>query len=309
MHSTQAAAMARPPLWRVWLQAARPATLLAAVVPVAVASSLARQGGALQWGVVWAALGGAMALQIGTNLFNDYADARRGADTAARLGPARVTQMGWLRPATVLWATAAAFAAATACGFFLLAFGGWTVVAVGLCSIAAGLAYTGGPYPLGYHGLGDVFVFIFFGLVAVCTTYLLQVGSISPPCWLAASAVGTWAAAILVVNNLRDRHTDLPAGKRTLAVRFGAGFARRQYAGLVAWPCVVCVALAAWQVQAGLGGAHRWAPLLPCLCAPLAFANVQAVYRRDGRALNALLGRTALAEALWGLLFVIGVSL
>lgn len=296
-------------MWQVWLLAARPKTLLAAVVPVGVAAALAARVQQLHSGVVTAALLGAMAIQIATNLFNDYADSQRGADTPARLGPRRAAQQGWLLPRTLVAASLTMLALATVCGVYLLAFGGWTVVCVGCASMLCALAYTGGPYPLGYHGLGDVFVFIFFGLVAVCTTYLLQTGTVSVLCWAAASAVGAWATALLVVNNLRDRHTDAPVGKRTTAVRFGARFARAQYAALLAWPYLVCLlwALGAGFAQGALG--LHWPALVPWLSAPLALANVWAIYTCDGAALNALLGRTALGQGLWGALFAAAVLL
>lgn len=309
LDASHTSSCAAPPLWQVWLLAARPKTLLAAIVPVGVATALAARDGHLHHGIAAAAMGGAMAIQIATNLFNDYADSARGADTSERIGPKRAAQQGWLLPRTLLIATASMLLLATLCGFYLLAFGSWTVVCVGLASMLSALAYTGGPYPLGYHGLGDVFVFVFFGLVAVCTTYLLQVGSISALCWAAASAVGAWATALLVVNNLRDRHTDKPAGKRTTAVRLGPRFARAQYTALTLWPYVVT---ASWSLSNGAskGVFALHAPaLLPLISAPLAAANIKAIYTRDGAALNALLGRTALGQAVWGALFAAGVLL
>lgn len=298
----------RPPLWQVWWFAARPKTLLAAVVPVSVAASLAHRQGMQHTGVTTAAMGGAMAIQIATNFFNDYADSQRGADTAARIGPRRAAQQGWLSGQALVLATALMLGLATLCGLYLLAFGGWLIVWVGLASMAAALAYTGGPYPLGYHGLGDVFVFVFFGLVAVCTTFVLEAGQLTPSCMAAATAVGAWATSLLVVNNLRDRHTDKPAGKRTTAVRFGARFARLQYTALTLWPYFVTLgfawAQAPWACALSL---PRLGALLPCLSLPVALLNVRAIYRDDGAALNALLGRTALGQALWGALFAWGV--
>ena len=296
------AAQQPPGAWRLWWAAARPATLLASVVPVAVGTALCAAQDLQRWGVALAALLGATAIQIGTNLFNDFADFRSGADTADRLGPARMTQRGWIAPRQVLRASVLAFAAATGAGFYLLWAAGWPVVLIGLSSIAAGVAYTGGPYPLGYRGLGDIFTFVFFGLVAVCGTYYVQARSLSVGCVAAAAAVGSLATAILVVNNLRDRHTDAPAGKRTLAVRFGAGFVRAEYVALLALAYALPVAL--W--LAGRVGAG-W--LLPLLSLPLALGTARAVQRLDGAALNPLLGRTARLEALFGALLVVGVLL
>lgn len=287
---------------RLWLAAARPATLLASVVPVAVGTALCAADGLQRWGVALAALLGAMAIQIGTNLFNDYADFQSGADTVARLGPARVTQRGWVAPRQVLAASGVAFAVASLAGGYLLWAAGWPVVLMGLSSIAAGVAYTGGPYPLGYRGLGDAFTFVFFGLVAVCGTYYVQARALSVGCVAAAAAIGALATAILVVNNLRDRHTDAPAGKRTLAVRYGAGFVRSEYVALLALAYALPVTL--WAVgQVGAG----W--LLPLLSLPMALGAAQAVRRLDGADLNFLLGRTARLEALFGALLVVGVLL
>lgn len=295
-------AVKRPVGWRLWLLAARPATLLAAFVPVLVGTALAAADQAARYDVALAALLGAVAIQIGTNFFNDYADFKSGADTAARLGPTRVTQRGWVTPKQVVGASIGAFAAATACGVYLLWAAGWPVVAIGLLSIAAGVAYTGGPYPLGYRGLGDVFVFVFFGLVAVCATYYLQALRLSSACVGAAAAIGALSTAIIVVNNLRDRHTDAPAGKRTLAVRFGAAFARSEYAALLALAYVLPCAI--WWL--GWGGAG-W--LLPLASLPLAWRATRAIRRLDGAALNPWLGRTARLEAVFGVLLAIGVLL
>lgn len=291
-----------PSPWRVWLSAMRPATLLAAAVPVWVGTALAAADGGVRPWVAWAALCGAGCIQIGTNLFNDYADFKSGADTADRLGPARASQCGWLRPETVLRGAVVSFGLATCAGFWLLYLSGWPVVLMGVASILAGMAYTGGPYPLGYHGLGDAFVFVFFGLVAVCGTYYLQVGAVSGPCMGAAAAVGALATAILVVNNLRDRHTDAPAGKRTLAVRWGSAFARWQYAILVAGAYAATTLVFA----SGRGGVG-W--LLPLVTLPLAWQGVRRVWGTDGAALNPLLGFTARLEALFGALLGAGVWL
>src|SRR5271169_136090 len=206
---------------RTWLLAARPKTLTAALAPVAVGSGLAFGAGAGRWPQAIAALAGALLIQVGTNLTNDYYDFRKGADTAERLGPVRVTQAGLVAPRTVLAAAALCFAAAVCVGLFLVATGGWPVVAIGLLSILAGWAYTGGPAPLGYLGLGEVFVLLFFGFVAVGGTVWVQALRLPAATWLSALSVGCTGTLLIVVNNLRDVDTDGPAGKRTLAVRFG----------------------------------------------------------------------------------------
>ncbi len=285
-----------------WIALLRPATLLAAFVPVSVGTALALADGGCRLWVALAALGGAMWIQVGTNLYNDYADFVRGADHAGRVGPPRALAQGWATPTQVWLAAWLAFALATLCGVALLWAAGWPVVVMGLCSIAAGVAYTGGPYPLGYHGLGDVFVFVFFGCVAVCGTYYVQALTLSPACLAASASIGAWATAILVVNNLRDRHSDAPVGKRTLAVRWGAGFARAEYGVLL----LVAYALPALVVAMGWGGLG-W--LLPWVTLPLAYRAWRAVGRLDGAALNPLLGRTARLEAIFGLLLVVGVLL
>ena len=181
----------------------------------------------------------ALLIQIGTNFANDYFDFRHGADTAERIGPRRAVASGWVTPAAMRNAMTGTFAVAFLVGLTLLAWGGWWLLAVGLASIVCGIAYTGGPYPLGYHGLGDVFVFLFFGLIAVCATYYVQAGAVTAAAVIAAVPIGALAVNILVVNNYRDVETDRSAGKRTLAVRWGRSFSRQQFA------CAHAIALAA----------------------------------------------------------------
>jgi 1,4-dihydroxy-2-naphthoate polyprenyltransferase len=196
---------------------------------VIVGSALAWRAGAFD---PWAAaicLLFALLVQIGANLANDYYDFVRGADTAARVGPRRAVAAGLVAPATMRRAMWLTFGLAFATGLALIAWGGWWLVAIGVASIVSGLAYTGGPYPLGYHGLGDVFVFIFFGLVAVGATFYVQAGRVSLEAGLAAIAIGALTTNILVVNNYRDAETDAVAGKRTLVVRWGKRFARWQF--------------------------------------------------------------------------------
>jgi 1,4-dihydroxy-2-naphthoate octaprenyltransferase len=215
--------------WRIWVAAARPRTLPAAVAPVVVGSALAWRAGAFDPGAAAICLAFALLVQVGANFANDFYDFTRGADTTGRVGPRRAVAAGFVAPATMHRAMWLTFGLALLIGLALVAWGGWWLVAVGVVSVVCGLAYTGGPFPLGYHGLGDVFVFIFFGLVAVCVTFCVQAGPPSVDVVLAAVAVGALTANILLVNNYRDAESDARAGKRTLVVRWGKPFARWQF--------------------------------------------------------------------------------
>lgn len=292
--------MAPLPRWKVWLLASRPATLTAALAPVAVGGALTwRDGQFAAW--PWlAALLGAVFIQLGTNYANDVFDYEKGADTAERKGPLRVTQAGLVSPAAVKRAMVLAFAGAVLCGSYLVWLQGWPLVALGVASILSGIAYTGGPYPLGYLGLGDVFVFAFFGVAAVAGTVFVQTGGVSPDAWWWSIPVGATCTAILVVNNLRDAETDVNVGKRTLAVRFGAGFVRGEY-------------LLLWLLGLGLplGLAVRdgspW-PALPCLLLPLVIRVTKTVWRHsDGPTLNGALASTAKLHLISGLLAAAGL--
>lgn len=281
-----------------WIGAARPRTLPAAIVPVVVGLALAAREGPLAVGTAIVTVLAAVLIQIGTNLANDYYDFVAGADTSERLGPRRITQAGLARPATVKRAAFAVLAAAAVLGVWLVALGGWPILLIGVCSLVAAVAYTGGPYPLAYHGLGDVFVFVFFGVVAVNGTVLLQTGGITPLSLVVSLPVACLATAILVVNNLRDITTDAQAGKRTLAVRIGAAATRWQYAALVAVPFVVALALA------GVAGP---AMLLTLIAVPLAAREVRALHARTGAALNASLAGTARLHLVFGVLLAAGL--
>lgn len=295
---TAKAENARPTSARVWLSAIRPATLTAALGPVMVGTALAARYGRIDALIVACALLGAIFIQIGTNLYNDYADAKRGADNEERLGPARATQKGWLSDRQVLAATVASFGAAMVCGGYLVAQGGWPILVLGLVSIAAGVLYTGGPFPLAYHGLGDLFVMVFFGGAAVCGSFYLQTHELSTTVGLCAIAVGALATAILVVNNLRDRTTDRAARKMTLVARYGERFGRVEYTLLllVAYtlPVIICLSTPSY----GLG------VLTPLLTSPLALWRVRQAWRLDGAQLNPLLGATAQL----GLLYCVSLS-
>jgi 1,4-dihydroxy-2-naphthoate polyprenyltransferase len=285
---------------RTWLLAARPKTLTAALAPVAVGTGLAFGVGGGRWPLALAALCGALLIQVGTNLTNDYYDFRKGADTAQRLGPVRVTQAGLVAPRTVLLAAALCFGAATVVGVFLVAAGGWPVVAIGLLSILAGWAYTGGPAPLGYLGLGELFVLLFFGFAAVGGTVWVQALRLPSATWLSALSVGCTGTLLIVVNNLRDVDTDGPAGKRTLAVRFGVGFARAEYVGLLV------VAFAAPLVAWALG--QTGVPVIFSLAAlPLAIPPLRLVLTQRGAPLNRALAASARLQLVHGLFLAVGL--
>ncbi|MCC6664970.1 MAG: 1,4-dihydroxy-2-naphthoate polyprenyltransferase [Polyangiaceae bacterium] len=269
-----------------WLLAARPQTLPVAVAPVAVGTAVASTLGPVRWGAVAAALIGALAIQIGTNFANDVFDHEKGADTAERLGPTRAVQSGLLSAPAVKIGMIVAFVAAFLAGVYLTTVAGAPIVVIGVASILSGIAYTGGPYPLGYHGLGDLFVLAFFGFVAVAGTSLVAAGSVPPLAWLAAVPVGALATAVLVVNNARDHQTDVRAGKRTLVVRFGRRFANLEYGTLVAAAYLAPAVMA-------LTGLARPGVLAPWLTLPWAVWLCVRVTRAEGRALNPLLPATA----------------
>jgi len=281
--------------------AARPRTLPAAVAPVLVGTSLAIRYGTFHPLAFIAALLGAMLIQIGTNLSNDYSDARRGADTDERIGPVRVTAGGLVPPRQVLIATYLTFAAAVACGAYLIAVAGWALLAVGAASILAGVLYTGGPRPYGYEGLGEIFVFLFFGVVAVTGSYFVQRRALPWEAFVLAVPVGLLIAAILVVNNVRDIDTDRRAGKRTLAVRFGRERTRVLFSAMVAGAF-----LTSW-VPWFAGALSPWL-FVTAAAAPLALGVVGTVRTHtDGPSLNAALARTAKLALLFCLLLCAGV--
>ncbi|MFB6353367.1 MAG: 1,4-dihydroxy-2-naphthoate polyprenyltransferase [Halobacteriales archaeon] len=299
-----------------WLMAARPHTLPAAASPVVVGTGLAVHDGVFAPLPALAALVGAALIQVGTNLANDYFDAVKGADTADREGFTRVTAGGLIDPSTVRLATAATFGLAGLVGLYLVAVGGVPVLVVGLASIAAGVLYTGGPYPLGYYGLGDLFVFVFFGLLAVTGTYYVQAVAAAPavPLWLPPGTVTVEAVLaslpmaglvtdILVVNNVRDLETDRAAGKRTLAVIVGYAGARAEFVGLLALAYVVPVWF--W-----LGEGFDAAVLLPLLTLPYAARITRTLLSRtDGAALNPALEHTGRLTAAFAGLFAVGLAL
>ncbi|RMF70754.1 MAG: 1,4-dihydroxy-2-naphthoate polyprenyltransferase [Acidobacteria bacterium] len=287
---------------RAWLLACRPKTLPAAVAPVLVGSALARAVGGFRPAPALAALVGAVALQIASNLANDVFDHERGADGPDRIGPLRVTQAGLIAPRQMKAGIAVALALATACGVYLAAVAGWPVIAIGLASIAAALAYTAGPWPLAYLGLGDLFVMLFFGFVAVAGTVWVQARTIPDATWPAAFAVGSFGTAILVVNNVRDIDSDRRAGRRTIPVRFGREAGIAEYAALL----VVAYGTPVTMVAAGL--ASPWA-LLCELTLPLAVGQLLVLARRtDGPSLNRALAGTARVMVLHAALLAAGIA-
>jgi 1,4-dihydroxy-2-naphthoate octaprenyltransferase len=290
----------RPGPVRVWLLAARLKTLPAAAAPVVVGMAVAVSEDVFRLGPALAALLGALLIQIGTNFANDLFDFKMGADSAGRLGPLRVTQAGLLTPGQVMAGTWVTFGLTALVGVYLVIVGGWPILIVGLLSVASGIAYTGGPFPLGYHGLGDLFVFLFFGFAAVCGTYYVQAGAVSTLALWAAFPMGALATAILVVNNLRDIHSDRAAGKMTLAVRLGGGGARVEYllllAGAYLSPLLMWLA----------GVAAPWV-LVAWVSLPVAVPTVRLVLRENGRVLNQALAGTARLELVYGLLLSLGL--
>jgi 1,4-dihydroxy-2-naphthoate octaprenyltransferase len=287
---------------RTWIMASRPRTLTAAIVPVVVGTAVAVRDRVFNPWVALAALFSAVMIQIGTNLANDLFDFKKGADTHTRLGPTRVTSAGLLTPREVEIGMWVVFGLAAASGLYVIYVGGWPMLVIGVASILAGVAYTAGPFPLGYNGLGDLAVFIFFGLVAVLGTYYAQARAVTLGAVLAAVPVGALATAILVVNNVRDADTDRAAGKRTLAVLLGRGAARAEYAVLLT--LAYAAPLALWLLR----GASVWA-LLPLLTLPVAVRLARVVIAIEGPALNRALAGTAQLLALYGVLFALGIAL
>ena len=289
--------------FQAWVLAARPKTLTAAVAPVLTGTGLAAFHGVLAWGPAAAALVGAILIQIGTNFANDYYDFVRGGDTVDRVGPIRVTQAGILSPETVKRGMIAVLSAAMIVGVYLVWVAGWPIVWIGLASVSCAVLYTGGPYPLAYHGLGDVFVFVFFGIVAVGGTYFVQALSWPPDAILAGVGLGALSTAILVVNNLRDIETDARVGKRTLAVRLGAAGTKAEYVATLAVSAAVPVV-----------GVLRFEwPLLSLAAlgvAPLCVRPLRTVFQHSHPSeLIPALGATARVVALYGGLLALGLGL
>jgi 1,4-dihydroxy-2-naphthoate octaprenyltransferase len=285
---------------RIWIDAARPKTLIAAIAPILVASAWAALTNHINTGLLAAILISATAIQIGTNFANDYFDHKKGGDTSERLGPTRATHAGLIAPETMKRAFIIAFAIAALFGVYLIWHGGWPIAIIGAFSILFGIGYTAGPLPLAYKGLGDVFVFLFFGLVSVGGTYYLHTGHIQPKVWLLGIACGCLSTAILAINNLRDRAEDSKTGKKTLAVRLGATFVRLEYTlciyiGFLAFPLSISInSRLQWGYMAAIVG-----------FAIISRRLVRRVWKTDGAGLNDMLADTGKYYALWAMVMVI----
>ncbi len=292
--------MANSSLQNRWLLALRPLTLPAGACPVILAGVMAAEAGQFHAPSFVACLAGALLIQIGTNFANDYSDGVRGTD-ANRMGPPRAVASSLIKPQVMKGAIILTFAAVFIPGLYIMSRGGLLYLLIGVASIASGLAYTGGPYPLGYHGWGEAFVLAFFGPVAVCGSYYLMAFEVPPQVIAASFAPGLFSVAILTVNNLRDIDGDRAAGKHTLAARYGKNFARAEY--------VLCLVAAAIGVPAYLATqaeGHDWV-LLAAASFLFAIPNILAIFRyTDPRELNAVLARTGAALVLYTVLFSIG---
>ncbi len=283
----------------LWLQAARPKTLPAAVAPVAVGSAVAFGAGKFVLLSALVCLACAMLLQIAVNFANDYFDHKNNIDSEERLGPVRVTQSGLIPPGEVKRAMILALFSAGLLFLYLISIGGMIILVIGIASILAALAYSGGPYPLASHGLGELFVFIFFGLVAVCGTYLVQAGELSWMVVIASVPPGLLITAIMVVNNLRDRETDRRAGKNTLAVILGKQGTVREYIFLLVVSYLIPVFLFFGNLSIEI--------LLPLLTLPYGLSLIREVRNEQGRVLNETLAKTARLSLLFSLLFAFGL--
>jgi 1,4-dihydroxy-2-naphthoate polyprenyltransferase len=286
-------------MFRLWLLAARPKTLSAAAVPVMLGTALAaHETHGVIWWVFFCALAGALMIQIATNLINDALDFKKGADTADRIGPVRVTQAGLVSADSVMTAAWVCLAGAALFGIPLILRGGWPILLIGLASIAAAYAYTGGPYPLAYRGMGEIFVLIFFGLVAVGGTFYAHTLQLTRSALLAGLAAGSLSTVLLVINNLRDVQTDRRSNKRTLVVRFGERFARGEIAFFALLPFVLLIAIAMMR--------QHWLLLLALIALPLALVVIVKVARSQGPALNQCLALAGILQWTFGVLFVAG---
>ena len=282
-----------------WVLGARPRTLPASAVPVIIGTAVARAGGQVIWWRALCALVVAVALQVGTNYANDYSDGVRGTDVA-RVGPLRLVASGLRSPSQVKRAAMISFGVAGVAGLVIAAYAGWWLIAVGAACVAAGWFYTGGPRPYGYAGFGELFVFVFFGLVATAGTAYIQLGRLTAVAGLAGAASGLFAVALLVVNNLRDVEGDAVSGKLTLAVRVGASATRRVYVCCMALPFAFAAGVAVWKVGA----------LLAVAAVPLAAIPARKVLAgTSGRALIEVLGETGRAQLAFGLALAVGLWL
>jgi len=287
---------------QIWILAARPKTLPAAAASVILGSALALKDNNFSLLPALAALGISILLQIGANFANDLFDYQRGADTSQRLGPTRVVQAGLLTPGQIKIGMLVVFAISIALGAYLAWVAGWVVIIIGLSAIFAALAYTGGPFPFGYHSLGDLFVLIFFGIVAVCGSYYVQTHTIGIPVFWAGFAMGLLITNILIVNNLRDIETDRSAGKVTLAVRLGVRGTRLEY--LLCLLIAYAIPIILFFINSSYSGSFfSW------LSIPLAIRAIRELFKFSGRDLNQTLAGTARLALVYALLFSIGIFL
>jgi len=287
---------------RAWGLAIRPRTLPAAAAGVITGSALAWRDGFFQFNIMLICLLTALLLQIGSNLANDVFDFERGADTPERLGPMRVTQGGLLKPEEVKFGMTLVFGLAILMGLYLVWLGGWPILLIGICAIVSAIAYTGGPFPIGYRGLGEVFVFIFFGLASVAGTYYLHAGFVSPAAWWMTISPGLMISGILVVNNLRDLENDRKAGKYTLAVRLGEAGTKIQYLIFMIVAYLVLIPFSYF-------GMLPWSSMLVWLSLPFTIQATKVVLTQKGRPLNAALAQTGLAALTFSLLLWLGLGL
>lgn len=285
--------------WRAWFLAARPKTLPAGMIPVMAAGAIAWDSGYFHLAALLAALFGSLLIQIGTNFANDLFDYKKNADTAERTGPIRVTQAGLVTPRLMAMATMLIFSTATLIGIYLVYRGGWPILIIGVVSIACGVLYTAGRWALGYIGLGDAFVFIFYGPVALAGTYYVQALDISSEIILAGIPFGMISTSILVVNNLRDIENDRKCGKKTLAVRLGKRFSQIEYTVLLVGAAIV----------SGIIGViyDRLYLFLTFAYLPFSIGLVKTIFTSDdGRVLNDALASTGKLLILFGILFGVG---
>ncbi|MEX8518374.1 MAG: 1,4-dihydroxy-2-naphthoate polyprenyltransferase [Leptothrix sp. (in: b-proteobacteria)] len=289
-----------PPGWQIWLTAIRPRTLSIAVTPVLLGTALAwSSGGTRHWAALLAALACALLIQIGTNLHNDVLDFERGTDHAGRIGPLRVTAAGWVSVRAMHRATALCFGLTVLPGLYLVGQGGWPILLAGLASLLAGWAYSGGPRPVSHTALGELFVLVFFGLVAVAGSHWLQSAAPSLDAWLGGAALGLPAAAVLLVNNYRDLDNDLRSGRHTLVARLGRARARDAYAAMLLLPYAL-VLLLAWRAHPGA--------LLALSVLPFSMRLARHLGQElSAPALNELLAATAKSGSMLGLLLAVGV--
>jgi 1,4-dihydroxy-2-naphthoate octaprenyltransferase len=288
------------PKYQAWLLASRPKTLPAAAAPVIVGSAVAFAEHGFRFWPALAALFGSLLLQIGANLANDVFDFEKGTDSHDRLGPMRVTQAGLISPIEVkigMWIT---FALAAICGIYMTLVSGWLILVIGALAILAAIAYTGGPFPYGYKGLGEVFVFLFFGVAAVCGTYYAQTNTVSLLAILSSTPVGLLIVSILVVNNVRDYESDKDANKQTLAVKFGLKWAQQEFVMVIILAYAIVVLLSTSDL------ASPWV-LLTWLSVPMVFSISSSVLNQRGKILNKTLAATGKLTLIFSLLYAIGL--